>query len=91
MRACGTWVQLSLVTANDNSEVRCDKSPTADGYSRCASPPPRPFRYNLQSKSGLGPNCLAVVRRLVGWFILFPHAYGDGDLIVPSCRCLARW
>jgi hypothetical protein len=25
MRACGMWVQLSLVTADDNREVRRDK------------------------------------------------------------------
>src|SRR5438132_1912140 len=41
MRACGMWVQLSLVTADDNREVRCDKpcsppwtTPTASATAR---------------------------------------------------------
>src|SRR6516225_11505806 len=32
---------------------------------------------------------MAALTRL-GCFILCPHLYGDCDLIVPSCRCLAR-
>ena len=29
--------------------------------------------------------------RGLGCFILCPHVCGDCDLIVRSCRCLARW
>jgi hypothetical protein len=38
----------------------------------------------------LRPARMAALTRL-DCFIVCPHACGDCDLIVPCCRCLARW